>query len=448
MADYSQIEREHIKKNKQYGEQQAQSMRENANSWINELNSAIDAASKPVIEGMENSKGDVSNQYKSVYDANAVQELVNRRQVQETMANMGLTDSGLNRTQQTAIALQRGNADASARMQEQAALDKITQSINEYLAQIASQKQQNSANILGQTNSSIRSLEQSLYQNALNNAASQYQAQLEAEAAKAQAQAEADKQMWERIQAVMSHNLDVDKLRAQYGEGGTYYAIDDNGNIVTSAVNPYANSGSESSGASGELLPMEQRTYIKTKDTINGFWGIDNNDLVKDQYGNEYRIDQLPKSIQQALTDLKQGESYTGTASSDGGDSFTQDTTPVDPTLLIKNVPTGDWSESDLSEIAEKVGDAGAAVFNVSPQERRDKMDKEIERRYLQMRDGYVEYRDDPRFNRGYNKSAILSSLKMMNSHAPKQYDFTSGEMEYISDMIMAMLDQAYKKAH
>lgn len=442
MADYSQIEREQIKKNKQYGEQQAQSMRENANSWINELNSAIDAASKPVIEGMENSKGDVANQYKSVYDANAVQELVNRRQVQETMANMGLTDSGLNRTQQTAIALQRGNADASARMQEQAALDKITQSINEYLAQIASQKQQNSANILGQTNSSISSLEQSLYQNALNNAASQYQAQIEAAA-------NADKQMWERIQAVMSHNLDVDKLRADNGGvGGTYYAIDDNGNIVTSAVNPYASSGSESGGASGELLPLEQRTYIKTKDTINGFWGIDNNDLVKDQYGNEYRIDQLPKSIQQALTDLKQGESYTGTASSDGGDSFTQDTTPVDPTLLIKNVPTGDWSESDLSEIAEKVGGAGAAVFNVSSQERRDKMDKEIERRYLQMRDGYVEYRDDPRFNRGYNKSAILSSLKMMNSHAPKQYDFTSGEMEYISDMIMAMLDQAYKKAH
>ena len=214
-------------------------MRENANSWINELNSAIDAASKPVIEGMENSKGDVANQYKSVYDANAVQELVNRRQVQETMANMGLTDSGLNRTQQTAIALQRGNADASARMQEQAALDKITQSINEYLAQIASQKQQNSANILGQTNSSISSLEQSLYQNALNNAASQYQAQIEAAA-------NADKQMWERIQAVMSHNLDVDKLRAQYGEGGTYYAIDDNGNIVTSAVNPYASSGSGS----------------------------------------------------------------------------------------------------------------------------------------------------------------------------------------------------------
>lgn len=450
MADYSQIEREQIKKNKQYGEQQAQSMRENANSWINELNSAIDAASKPVIEGMENSKGDVANQYKSVYDANAVQELVNRRQVQETMANMGLTDSGLNRTQQTAIALQRGNADASARMQEQAALDKITQSINEYLAQIASQKQQNSANILGQTNSSISSLEQSLYQNALNNAASQYQAQIEAAA-------NADKQMWERIQAVMSHNLDVDKLRAQYGEGGTYYAIDDNGNIVTSTVNPYASSGSGvesgsggggvSGSANSDLLPAERRTYTKIKDTPNWFWGTDNDDVVQDQYGNSFRIDSLPESLHSELTKLKEGESYTGEGSPEDT-TFVQDLTEVDPTLLIKNVPTGDWSDSEIAEINEKVGDAGAAVFNVSPQERRDKMDKEIVRRYLQMRDGYVEYRDDPRFNRGYNKSAILSSLKMMNSHAPKQYDFTSGEMEYISDMIMAMLDQAYKKAH
>ena len=46
MADYSQIERELINKNKQYGEQQAQSMRDNANSWINDLNSAIDAAAR------------------------------------------------------------------------------------------------------------------------------------------------------------------------------------------------------------------------------------------------------------------------------------------------------------------------------------------------------------------------------------------------------------------
>lgn len=58
-------------------------------------------------------------------------------------------------------------------------------------------------------------------------------------------------------------------------------------------------------------LPLEQRTYTKTKDTFNWFWGNDNNDTVKDQYGNEYRIDALPKAIRSALTKLKEGESWT-----------------------------------------------------------------------------------------------------------------------------------------
>lgn len=58
-------------------------------------------------------------------------------------------------------------------------------------------------------------------------------------------------------------------------------------------------------------LPLEQRTYTKTKDITNLLWGVDKNDVVKDQYGNEYKISELPKSIQKSLTKLKKGESYT-----------------------------------------------------------------------------------------------------------------------------------------
>ena len=86
-----------------------------------------------------------------------------------------------------------------------------------------------------------------------------------------------------------------------------------------SGLNKYLNSVSNSYnkdaiaeyvGQYGEL-PLEQRTYTKTKDTTNWGWGVDNNDMVKDQYGNKFRIDQLPKSIQKSLTKLKKGESYT-----------------------------------------------------------------------------------------------------------------------------------------
>ena len=57
-------------------------------------------------------------------------------------------------------------------------------------------------------------------------------------------------------------------------------------------------------------LPVEQRTFTKTKDTFNWFGGVDGNDIVKDQYGNEYKIKDLPSSIQKDLSKLKKGQSW------------------------------------------------------------------------------------------------------------------------------------------
>ena len=60
-------------------------------------------------------------------------------------------------------------------------------------------------------------------------------------------------------------------------------------------------------------LPISQRTFTKTKDTHHWqFWHEDADDIVTDQYGNQYRIDALPKEMQNALTKLKKGEKYTG----------------------------------------------------------------------------------------------------------------------------------------
>ena len=65
-------------------------------------------------------------------------------------------------------------------------------------------------------------------------------------------------------------------------------------------------------------LPLEQRTFTKVENTVNGFlgvgnlWGsVDDNDIVQDQYGNSYRIDELPEALRKSLSKLKKGESYT-----------------------------------------------------------------------------------------------------------------------------------------
>jgi len=63
--------------------------------------------------------------YEDQYRDNAVQKEINKRQVAESMANLGLRDSGLNRTQQTAVQLSYGNNRASIDKQRQAGIDSL-----------------------------------------------------------------------------------------------------------------------------------------------------------------------------------------------------------------------------------------------------------------------------------------------------------------------------------
>lgn len=210
---------------------------------IQQTNAAIDKAAAASAKPYQTQLDELPALYGKLYDANAVQELVNRRQVQETMANMGLTDSGLNRTQQTAIALQRGNADAQVRLSQQQKTQELQDRIDQLLGNSAAQKIQQEADIRNATEKWYSSTLENLRSSAAQQGTSAYNAQMQAQAAEAKAReqaAQAAAQLaWNKLEAVMAYNLKVDMLRAQYGRGGTYYAIDADGNIVPSAVNPY-----------------------------------------------------------------------------------------------------------------------------------------------------------------------------------------------------------------
>ena len=88
------------------------------------------------------------------------------------------------------------------------------------------------------------------------------------------------------------------------GDNALYQYVDSLGSDVDmGAIDSYVNQYGE--------LPLEQRTFTKTKDTTNWLWGVDNNDVVQDQYGNSYKIKELPESLRKDLTKLKKGQSYT-----------------------------------------------------------------------------------------------------------------------------------------
>lgn len=155
---------------------------------IQQINAAIDRATASSTNPYKTQMEQLPSQYQSLFDANAVQELVGRRQVQETMANMGLTDSGLNRTQQTALSVQRGNADASVRLAQQQKTQELQDKISQLVENAAAQKQQQEASIRANTSDWYNTLLSNFYSTAQQQGTSLYNAEQERAAAAAEAE--------------------------------------------------------------------------------------------------------------------------------------------------------------------------------------------------------------------------------------------------------------------
>lgn len=180
--DYDKILKDEEKRARARQEAFAASQNQLTQGTIDQMNRAYDTAAGAVREQMEASKQGVEGQYANLLDYNAVQQAVNEKKVAEAMANMGLTDAGLNRSQQTALALQRGNADADTRAARQAAVDAIDQQITQYLSEIEATKAQTAAEAWQSAGQNILKNEQELLAAARQSADAQYQALLEQEA--------------------------------------------------------------------------------------------------------------------------------------------------------------------------------------------------------------------------------------------------------------------------
>lgn len=78
--------------------------------------------------------------YDSEYQKNAVQKLINQKKIAETNANLGLTDSGLNRTQQTAAQLSYANQKGKIGLARQNALDNLTLAMTDAITTLQNEK--------------------------------------------------------------------------------------------------------------------------------------------------------------------------------------------------------------------------------------------------------------------------------------------------------------------
>lgn len=116
--------------------------------FLNNSTEAIKAAEASTEKAIKATK----DQYANAYDANAVQELISRKNVDETMANLGLSRSGMNESEHARISIARGNADNTVRVAEQKAIDVLTAQLEE----IKSQRRQEVSNYLFTSNQELQ----------------------------------------------------------------------------------------------------------------------------------------------------------------------------------------------------------------------------------------------------------------------------------------------------
>ena len=155
----------------------------NGASWDSQINSTQKYYDKQI--------GDTKIAYDTEYQKNAVQKLINEKKIAETNANLGLTDSGLNRTQQTAAQLSYANQKGKIDLARQSALDNLTLAMTDAITTLQNQKVASARDITKQWNDYADTQAQNIYNTKYNGYVDMHNAQVEADAAVQKAAIEA-----------------------------------------------------------------------------------------------------------------------------------------------------------------------------------------------------------------------------------------------------------------
>lgn len=232
----------------------------------------IASAEKNVGEQIKTTEQD----YLDIVASNDLQRELDKRQIAETMANLGLTKSGLNATQQTAVQLSAGNKNYAALQQRQKAVNTLRQSLEDYKMQKENELSEANISIDAATQEALSTRKAELLKSANEAYAEEYKADQEAYAKIAEANAKA-----------------IQEQNSLYGDlmkNGTISLTDYerllSGDTTLTEIEEET-SGNDGNGGSANTWSWATTAYKKTgKDTDNdwlnlgGNWNIDNDDTV------------------------------------------------------------------------------------------------------------------------------------------------------------------------
>lgn len=168
---------------KSYAPQEAQALSANEQKYATEKQLTTDTYNRQIDE--------TSKAYEDLYDENAVQRLVNEREIAEDMANSGLTDSGLNRTQQTAVQLSYANRKNKIDVTRQKSIDTLTAQLADTITKLDIEQNDNAASIKSNYAALASEGAQDMYNNAVQEETKRIKLVQEAMEKQLQAQKEA-----------------------------------------------------------------------------------------------------------------------------------------------------------------------------------------------------------------------------------------------------------------
>ncbi len=220
---------------------------------------------KETTDAYNSSINDVKTAYESEYQKNAVQKLINERTIAEKNANLGLSDSGLNRTQLTANQLSYANQKGNIDLVKQTAIDTLQTNLASAIATIK----------LENENSKL-SINQSYDQYNDQLASEMYSADLAEKQAALQ-----NTQAVENVETIIYAGVNSENQKRQYyTESGKMLEFDEGINPYTGTVNSDTEHGTFSNGYQpnnidgNELVVSTDEYGNKRLFSINGREGI------------------------------------------------------------------------------------------------------------------------------------------------------------------------------
>ena len=170
---------------------------------INAVRNQGEQQRQAITESYDTQIADTQASYENAFRQNEVQRVLNERFLERKAAEMGLTDSGMNRTQQTANQLSYGNQKAALTAQKQKAIDTLAAAMRAKITDIKTAE-----------DAQVRAIEKQYDANADAYALNRHNADVEAEKEKYKAQVEAENNVYHMSDSEMERFMEY----IEYGE--------------------------------------------------------------------------------------------------------------------------------------------------------------------------------------------------------------------------------------